>query len=964
LKRLASIPASVIGQVLLLLCTLAVIWSVIWSYLGAEYRRTVRDAVERSATLAQTLEENMSRSATVLDTALINSRAIYVHDPDHFKIGPWMRDKAVLMKIAVQMGIADASGTVVTASGDNGPPPVDIADREHFRVHVGSTEDRLFISAPVIGRTSGRLSIQFTRRIVNPDGTFAGVVIVSFDPLVIGEFQNGVRLNGGFTMLIGNDGVIRAAQPDTRLIGKTFPDSGMLRKINAVGDAPLPPGSEIVTDDLAIVSYRKIAGFPLFVAAGFPNPIVFALYQSERRSILLAGTVLSLTVLLVGGIGIRHGQRLTRFQRALMLTMDNISQGILMVDRQRRMPVVNRRVAELLELPGELVRPGANFDTLVEWQRRHGDFQGIPADDARVATMILKGGNDANLAFYERTRADGTVLEVRTNILPDGSAVRTFTDVTERKRIERDLANARDAAEAGSRARTEFLAVMSHEIRTPMNGIVGAVGLLRDMRLDAEQREYVRVIRESSEHLSTLIQDILDFTRLDAGRLELEVTAFDPRTLIQGAIAMLGGQALAKGLTVGATVAEEVPARVGGDPSRLRQILVNLIGNAIKFTNSGGVTVEARMIAADERTVSIGIAVTDTGIGIDPDSKRKLFSAFTQVDSSMSRRFGGSGLGLVICRHLVTLMGGTIDVDSTPGQGSTFQFSINLRPVPVEQKVAASGPAAAKSGRPLKVLLAEDNPTNRHVAVRMLTRMGHAVDAVEDGAGAVTAAAAADYDVILMDMMMPEVDGLTATRTIRASAPPRCDTVIVGLTANALPSDRAACEAAGMNDFVTKPVTLERLRAVLEQTAVRDLTASGRPRAANAVMVADTVTLDEAFLNQLAGEISPEGVAEMVRVFLEDTPPRMVAIRRAMADGAIQTIRREAHAMAGAAGSVGLPRLHEAAAALQDASERAGPDDATIEAVAAALHDSLPLVTAWAEAHEGLATEGLATSGA
>lgn len=934
MKRIAT---RVTGQALLLPCILAVIWGAIWIHLDAEHRRAVRDADERSATLSQLLEENISSSATVLDTALLDSRAIYLNDKAGFKIGPWMRDKALLMKIAVQMSIADANGIVVTASGDNGPPPANISDREHFRVQANASDDRLFISVPVVGRTTGRLSIQFTRRMVNPDGSFAGVVVVSFDPFVISEFQNGGRLNGGFTMLVGDDGIIRAAQPDTALIGKTFADARILQTIRAASDGPLVFGSKA---DGAIVSYRTIAGYKLFVAAGIPASAVFVLYDRERQVVLLAGAVLSVTVLMVGAIMLRQRRKLTRFHQALLRTMDNISQGVLMIDQRRHMAVVNRRVAELLGLPAELAIPGGSFDALVNWQRQHG-----------IANVAADSTIDPAEPFHERTGPDGTVLEVRTNVLPDGSAVRTFTDVTERKRIERDMADARDAAQAGVRARTEFLAVMSHEIRTPMNGIIGAAGLLQDTHLEAEQRDYVRVIRESSDHLASLIQNILDFSRLDGGRLELEFIAFDPRAVVRSTVAMLEGQARAKGLTLSVSVAEDLPPWVFGDPSRLRQVLVNLIDNAIKFSNTGGITVSVRTAASDATTTTLDIAIADGGIGIDLENQQGLFSAFTQVDGSISRRVGGTGLGLAICRHLVRLMDGTIDVDSTPGQGSTFRFDVRLRRAPAELVMQPAGQTAAKPVRHLKVLLAEDNKTNRHVATRMLARLGHAVDAVEDGAQAISAAATGDYDVILMDVMMPEVDGLTATRTIRAGEPPRCEIVIIGLTANALPADRDACFAAGMNDFVTKPVTLERLRAALDQAAV-----GGPERQEACAALCAKVTLDADFLHRLSAEISLDGVTEMVRIFLEDAPARMAAIRRSVATGANQTVRREAHALAGAASNVGLPRLSEAAGALQLAVERSGVDEAIVETVAAALRDSLLLATHWANAHEGMAT--------
>jgi signal transduction histidine kinase/CheY-like chemotaxis protein/HPt (histidine-containing phosphotransfer) domain-containing protein len=950
LKRLPSISASVVGQASLLVCTLCVIWGAIGVHLTQERQRALRDAETQTVNLARAFDETASRTIAVLDQALEHVRDLYLRDPDHFTLRNWLRDKTVLQEVSVQMAVADASGLTLTTTTADAPSNVMIGDREHFRIQVAATQDRLFISKPVIGRASGQLSVQFTRRMTTPDGRFAGVVVASLDPHVLGVFRESERVGDGSAMLIGRDGIIRAARPDTAMIGASVlpaPNPQMARMFDG---ASSPDGTVTAIGRDAIVSYRAVTGYPLFVAVGVSRAAAFASYERARRDTILAGALLSLIVTSVGFITLRQRHRLARFHRALTMTIENISQGILMIDGRRRMPVVNRRVAELLGLPAELARPGGSFDALVQWQEQHGQFQTEPAGE-----MVGEGEGEADpeRAFYERTRADGTVLEVRTTILPDGSAVRTFTDVTDRKRIEREMAAALDAAQGGIRARTEFLAVMSHEIRTPMNGIIGAAGLLRGMHLDEEQLEYVRIIHDSGEHLSSLIQDILDFSRLDAGRLELEEIAFDPRSPIEAAIAMLSGQARTKDLTLTASIGEDVPAKVTGDPSRFRQILVNLIGNAIKFTPSGGVRVEANVICSGLATVTLGISVIDSGLGIDPAGKQKLFSAFTQVDGSISRRFGGAGLGLAICKHLVTLMGGTIDVDSSPGLGSTFRVSIQLRRVPIETRVQASARDAPASARRLKVLLAEDNPTNRHVATRMLTRMGHTVDAVEDGGLAASAAAEGDYDVILMDMMMPEVDGLTATRMIRSGEPPCRDTVIVGLTANALPSDRAACEAAGMNGFVTKPVTMERLRAVLEQTTPAAVSVSTRPAAADSMM------LDGAFLHRLAHDIGPDGVAEMIRIFLDEAPARMMAIQRAMADGDIRTVQRAAHALAGAACNVGLTRLADAAGALQKSNGGSGPDDASVSDLATMFRDSLPLAANWADAHEGLATLGV-----
>jgi hypothetical protein len=359
---------------------------------------------------------------------------------------------------------------------------------------------------------------------------------------------------------------------------------------------------------------------------------------------------------------------------------------------------------------------------------------------------------------------------------------------------------------------------MSHEIRTPMNGIIGASGLLADMPLGMDAQQYVQIIRDSGSHLLQLINDILDFSKLDSGRLELEQVPFDIHAVAGAAVDLLQGQAREKSLHLSFTIAKEVPRMVVGDPGRLRQIIINLVGNAVKFTEQGNVRVGLTALRAESGIAHLACAVTDTGIGIPPDKTGKLFESFTQVDSSVSRRFGGTGLGLAICRKLVERMGGSIAVQSEFGKGSTFYFDIRLKTAPETRAEQHDGARATAPVLPCcHVLVVEDNGTNRLVVTRMLERIGHRVHGVANGHEALEALQAVAYDVVLMDMMMPGMDGLTATKAIRRLPSVAGKVPIIGVTANVLINDKENCLAAGMNGFLTKPVTAQRLVDAMKQ---------------------------------------------------------------------------------------------------------------------------------------------------
>ncbi|HUL10171.1 MAG TPA: PAS-domain containing protein [Candidatus Acidoferrum sp.] len=650
-------------------------------------------------------------------------------------------------------------------------------------------------------------------------------------------------------------------------------------------------------------------------------------------------------------------QRAREVEQLLRDGIESMSEAFALFDSDDRLVICNEKYRTMHGELAPLIGPGVSFEEIIRASAEAGHVaEAAGRVEAWVAERMARHRHPTEP--FEHQLANGRWWLIDERRTGDGGVVGVRTDITRLKLQEavqrhsaarmRRLAAAADAererAEAANRAKSDFLAVMSHEIRSPLNGIIGYTDLLLDSRLDPRQREQVRVVRQCGNALLTVIDDILDFSKIEAGKLDLANDPFDLQEALAGVAAITGAAAANKGLRLTVAVADGVPRGLCGDEHRLRQILLNLVSNAVKFTERGGIDIAVEAVTATPDRARLRFTVSDTGIGIPLDAQQRLFDAFYQVEGTYRRKVGGTGLGLAICSKLVALMGGEIGVQSMPDMGSRFSFTAEFGRSAQRAPLGETATAVAEADTPLHILLVDDLDLNREVATALLTQAGHTVDTAQDGAAAVAAVAAKTYDLVLMDVQMPVMDGYEATTRIRSLPAGKRDIPILAMTAYATRQDIERCALVGMNGHIAKPIDRRTLLTAIRSHAGRPAALVLPPPQAEAPELLSLTVLEDLELG-----IGREETVRLASSVIARLDAAMALFPRDAADGRFDRIGELAHKLISATGYLGLMQLSALFGQLQDGAAQAAegsPADlvAILHRIAEAKRASLTLL--------------------
>ncbi|MGQ3046700.1 MAG: ATP-binding protein [Niveispirillum sp.] len=929
---------------LILTFTLVLIWGGTGVLLWLERERALDQARRDVSNLALAFEEQSFWILSTVEQTLRTAKTEYETDPTGFDLRRFMRKHTMPEGFMVQMSIIGADGYLIDSSLGMGPEAriTNYLDRAHVAVHVGQDTGSVFVGPPIVGRLSGRWSLPVSLRLNHLDGTLAGIITLAMDPFYLSAYYHKLDLGeNGVVNLMGADGIIRARSSradngdGNSGLGQVLDDGALMSTARQTPHGVVENISSV--DGIhRLLAFRQVRSYPLYALVGRALSDVLTPWWTLALRALAAATIASLGMIaLFRALAVEARRRraqsrdLSEANRLLRLGEQLAMVGHWRFELSTRRLTWSDEVYRIYGLRKDKFQP-----TMEATLAAHH-----PEDRDRLRELVTTAMQSG--ASYEMglriIRPTGETRHVVTRGVvefgPDGKPFALFgavSDVTDRTAQEEALLMARREAEAAARAKTDFLATVSHELRTPLNAVIGFADLLLTADLpETERRRYIGLQAEAGRTLLAVINDVLDFAKVDAGHLQLEEMPTDTVGMLQTCAELVRPMAQEKGLSLRIDLAADLPPWLMLDPTRVRQVVLNLLNNAVKFTQAGHVTLSATTIA-DEGNGALRIAVADTGIGIAPERQPQLFEPFHQADASTARRYGGTGLGLAICKRLVTLMGGRLGLSSEAGRGSLFWIEIPLRLTdPPSNAPALPTPGAGEDGanaRPLHILVAEDLPVNQLLVRAILEKAGHRVDIAIDGAAALAAVQRTAYDLVLMDVQMPGMDGLEATRAIRALPSVAGRIPIIALTANALPSEVERCRKAGMNDHIAKPIEASHLVAALTRWSQR-IGPAQAPAPAGGPVGGNLPVLSMDMQAQLEALMGAGALLPMMEEVATTLRQRTALVGDSTIS--LDVVRAQAHSMVSLAGNFGLMELSQAARDLEQAID-AGTDRAAL----------------------------------
>ncbi|HEX3573105.1 MAG TPA: PAS-domain containing protein [Rhodopila sp.] len=665
------------GHVALIGLVIVLLWGGIGFTLWHDQRGTEQAAENDAANLARAFDENITRTIEAVDQTLLFLRDAYQHDPAGFAREPWPSAYAFLDDLHVQLSLADRSGAVIWSNLGVASPDVSIADRVHFQIQQASSGDRLFISRPVLGRISGKWTIQFTRKLFAPDGSFAGVAVVSLDPHYLSRFYRSISIGNGSIVLATIDGTALARVPENAsLLGGDLPAATRARILHATTEGSYRTVSGIDHVE-RIFSSRRLQRYPLILAVGLATRDVFAAYRRNRQLYLMAGTLLSAISIAVGLVMIRQRHSLVASGKALTVTLESMSQGIAMIDAEGNVPVLNQRAVDLLGLPKEWVTKRTTYREIVAWQTWNHELGDGTERDAAFGRARRLADDPHGDYTYERTRPNGTVLEVRTQSLPDGAFVRTYTDITERKRNEAALTTARARAAHAERMQVlgQLAGGIAHDFNNILQAVQGSASLIPRRSADAESiSRFTEMILDATDRGASITRRLLAFAR----RGELRAEPVQAAALLSGLRDVLR-HTLGRPISVELRLAACLPPLLA-DKGQLETTLVTLANNARDAMPAGGtLTFIAATEVVDSNAVSaadlqlgryVRLSVADTGCGMDEATLSRAQEPFF----STKPQGQGTGLGLSMAKGFVEQSGGALSIETILGRGTTVHL--------------------------------------------------------------------------------------------------------------------------------------------------------------------------------------------------------------------------------------------------------------------------------------------------